>query len=482
MEFDNNNSTVSSSQTSRQSEHDVLLPYVNTLFWCLREGVIFVDRQYEVGAWSQAVETITGRSRDAAIGQTMSPLLLNLHDTSGNRINEDQCPVMACLQSGKIRNGDYRIIGPSGREVKVELTATPVIDHDNVVLGAVILLHDASVQLDLQRQLRDLYETSVLDPLTQVANRGEFERVLGDTIRSCKMAGNYNACLIICDIDYFKSINDNFNHHIGDQALIAFADKLKQYVRAQDLVCRYGGEEFVILCADCDIDSAIERAEEIRKSLEVTPLPMLDGKCITASFGVSQLRSADNGTDFFVRADSALLKAKELGRNRVVAVAKPTGEKMQEVDGAGSLSGVEWKMNISRGKALVIEEFVTQTPVSVLVEKLRGFILESESEIRQVESDFASIEVEIEDPEDYSRRGRFWVTFEFCEKEFDNDRGIRSKSFIRVVIREARRKWFSTNSTEMAPRLLAEIRNYLMLNDESSQIRVDSAGCPIEGR
>ena len=158
-------------------------------------------------------------------------------------------------------------LGLVGREVKVELTITPVID-DNVVLGAVILIYDSSVQLDLQRQLKDLYETSVLDPLTQVANRAEFERVLTDTIVSCKKAGEFNACIIICDIDFFKSINDNFNHHIGDLALVEFAKQLKEHVRAQDLVCRYGGEEFVILCAQCDIDSAIERAEEIRRSLE----------------------------------------------------------------------------------------------------------------------------------------------------------------------------------------------------------------------
>ena len=481
MEFENNNAITAELSQCDESTRDVLLPYVNTLFWCLREGVIFVDRQYEVGAWSQAVESMIGRKQDSAIGQTISPQLLNLHDVQGNRIPGDQCPVKACLQSGKIRSGDYHVIGPSGREVKVELTATPVIDQQNVVLGSVVLLHDASVQLDLQKQLRDLYETSVMDPLTQVANRGEFERVLGDTIRACKSAGTFNACLIICDIDFFKSINDNYNHHVGDQALVAFAKQLQQFVRSQDLVCRYGGEEFVILCAQCDVESAIERAEEIRKSLEVTPLPMLDGKCITASFGVSQLRATDTATDFFVRADSALLKAKELGRNRVVAATKPTGKVLEEVEG-GSLSGVDWKLDVSRSKALVVEEFVTQTPISVLVEKLRGFIVESDADIRQVESDFASIEVEIEDQDDYSRRGRFHVTFEFCEKEVEEQRSVRSKSFIRIVIREARRKWFSVNSTEMAPMLLSEIRRYMMLHDESSQIRVDSAGHAIEGR
>jgi len=457
----------------------VLFPYLSTLFWYLREGVIFVDREYKVGAWSQAVESITGRTAGSTVGQTIRPSVMCLHDIHGKPIAAERCPVAASLQSGKIRTGDYRIIGKSGREVKVEVTVTPVID-GNVVLGAVILIYDSSVQLDLQRQLKDLYETSVLDPLTQVANRAEFERVLNETISNSQKENDYNASIIICDIDFFKSINDNFNHHIGDLALVAFAEQLKQNVRSQDLVCRFGGEEFVILCAQCDVDSAIERAEHIRKSLEKTAQPMLDGKCITASFGVTQLRPTDTSTDFFVRADSALLKAKEMGRNRVVAVATPEGENMKPVNGE-SLSGIKWRPEGRR--SLISEEFVTQTPISVLVEKLRGFILEFEAEIRHVQSDFASVEVELEDPKDYSRRGRFGVTFEFCEKDTESEAGNQRRlSYIKVVIREGRRSWFSANCNELAATLLAEIRRYLMLNEDSNKIRVESAGIATPGR
>ena len=457
----------------------VLYPYLSTLFWYLREGVIFVDRQYSVGAWSQAVENITGRTAAETVGQTIRPALLCLHDVHGTPIPAEQCPVASSLQSGKIRTGDYRIIGQSGREVKVEITVTPVIE-DSVVLGAVILIYDSSVQLDLQRQLKDLYETSALDPLTQVANRAELERVLNETIVTCGKENDYNASIIICDIDYFKSINDNFNHHIGDLALVAFAEQLKLHVRAQDLVCRYGGEEFVILCAQCDVDSAIERAEHIRKSLESTKLPMLDGKCITASFGVAQLRPTDNATDFFVRADSALLKAKEMGRNRVVAVATPTGEKMKPVSGE-SLSGVKWKPDGRR--TLISEEFVTQTPVSVLVEKLRGFILEFEADIRHVQSDFASIQVEMEDRKNYRRRGSFRVTFEFCEQETATENGgLRQLSFIKIAIREGKKSWFAVNCNDLATDLMAEVRRYLMLTEDSNKIRVEKAGIATPGR
>lgn len=456
------------------------LPYLNTLFSCLREGVLFVDREYRINTWSKSIELITGVTESEVVGQIIRPEVLNLCKADGQPVEPDRCPIAASMQSGKIRKGAFRIIGRSGRDVKVELTATPVIDGQNIVQGCVILIHDTSVQLDLQKQLRDLYEISVLDPLTQVANRGELERVLSESIRSCQFAANFNLCLIICDIDYFKSINDNFNHHIGDQALIAFASQLGEFVRSQDLVARYGGEEFVILCTDCDIKAAIARAEEIRKSLESRPQSMLNNKCITASFGVSQLRANDTATDFFVRADSALLKAKELGRNRVVAATETGGGKdaLESVD-ATSPSGIKWRMK--NRKSLLSEEFVTQTPVSVLVEKLRGFIYEYDGEIRQVDSDFASVEVEMEDPENYARRGRFRVSFEFREREANDNTG-RIHSYIRIEICEAGRKWFSTNDTSLAPNLLGEIRRYMMINDEASQVKVESAGVPIPGR
>jgi len=454
------------------------LPYLNTLFSCLREGVVFVDREYVIRTWSKSTELITSVSEIETVGVVIRPSVLNLHSVHGEPIEDKLCPVAACMQTGKIRKGDFRIVGRSGRDVKVELTATPVIDGNNVVQGCVILLHDTSVQLDLQKQLRDLYEISVLDPLTQVSNRGEFERVLAESIRTAQFTGEYGTCLIVCDIDYFKSINDKFNHHIGDQALIAFAAQLQEHVRSDDLVCRYGGEEFVILCPDCDLQSAVARAEEIRKSLESRPQTMLNGKCITASFGVSELRPNDSGTDFFVRADSALLKAKELGRNRVVASTGTKNNQLESID-ATSASGVEWR--VKSRKALVSEEYVTQTPVTVLVEKLRGFIYEHDADIRHTDSDFASIEVDVEDPENYSRRGRFRVAFEFRERASSKENG-RMQSFIRIEICEAGRKWFSTNDTSLAPQLLSEIRRYMMINDEGSQVKLESAGQPTPGR
>jgi len=202
---------------------------------------------------------------------------------------------------------------------------------------------------------------------------------------------------------------------------------------------------------------------------------MLDGKCITASFGVSELMPGDSGTDFFVRADTALLKAKELGRNRVVeanAASNGNGPVLKSAE-QSSLSGANWRK--LKGQVLISEEYKTSTPLSVLVEKLRGYIIETEAEIRRVDADFASLIVEVEDESDYSKKGTFITNVEFQELEDNSDTkiGRRTLTFIRITVREGKRKWFATNTLELAPQIVKDLKNFLMLNDKGAKIELD---------
>jgi hypothetical protein len=206
---------------------------------------------------------------------------------------------------------------------------------------------------------------------------------------------------------------------------------------------------------------------------------MLDGKCITASFGVAQLRTGDSPTDFFVRADTALLKAKELGRNRVVEASLGDNGQDATLKSAKerSLSGVDWRN--FRGHSLISEEFESSTPLSVLVEKLRGYIIESEAEIRRVEPDFATLLVQVEDAHQMGRKCNFIIDIEFQERQAEEDKatfvGNRLKTYIRISIREGKKKWFAVNATDLAPQLLSEIRRYLMISDESAKLRIAPA-------
>ena len=125
-----------------------------------------------------------------------------------------------------------------------------------------------------------------------------------------------NLDLVVVDIDHFKLINDTQGHALGDEVLAAVGEALKAGTRVEDLVSRYGGEEFVIVFDHCTLDQGKLKAEKLRESLaKLKPA----GTDITASFGVSSLET-EREEDFatlFERADRAVYEAKDLGRNQV---------------------------------------------------------------------------------------------------------------------------------------------------------------------
>ncbi len=449
----------------------------------LDDGVIFVDRRLNIISWNKKLESMTGISWGKVEGLKMTPQLVGFSASDGTTILDSNNPLLKAFKTGTSIQGEYRLVGRSGRQHKVEMSFTPVIDARGQIHGGVVLIHDASIQLDLQRQLKDLYRFSMLDPLTQVSNRLEFEKAMEEFVRS-RHASGLKCSLIVTDIDFFKKINDNFNHHIGDLALVAFADLLRKFVRTEDVVARYGGEEFVIICADCDLEAASQRAEEIRIELTESPQPMLGGKCITASFGVAEVEDNDTATDLFVRADSALLEAKEMGRNRVVAAQVsiiPGRPDMKKVD--SGTGGMPWR-KITNG-TLICEEYTTSTPLSLIIEKLRGYIIETEAEIRSVESDFASLNIERFQPQKRGRKGRFVLEIEFNEKIIHLDKETKrreTQTLIRVNIREQKKGWFSANANELAPNVIAELRRHLMITEVDLTLKPKPIGIPGERR
>jgi hypothetical protein len=242
----NHDSTVEPLDAKQHFEYEL---FHSCVLDYLSDGVIFVDHNQRVKVWSQGAEKATGITPSAVLNRQLLPQTIRLCDTNGNHLQLDKCPVARSLRTLQIVSGEFKIANSSTQGgMKVELTSIPVIDKNRYVSGAVVMFHDRTAQVNLQRQLKDLYEFSVLDPLTQVANRAEFERVQQEYVLAFQQSDDFNCSIIICDIDFFKSINDNFGHTVGDEALMAFAEMLKRYVRPQDLVARYGGEEFVLLC------------------------------------------------------------------------------------------------------------------------------------------------------------------------------------------------------------------------------------------
>jgi diguanylate cyclase (GGDEF)-like protein len=159
---------------------------------------------------------------------------------------------------------------------------------------------------------------SVTDGLTGLYNRRHFlERLEEELHRSRRL--NTPLCLVMADLDHFKSVNDRLGHQAGDLALMEFASHLREGVRQVDLVGRYGGEEFALALVNCDLDTGVMVAEKLRSSLRArtNQPPLAELRGITVSMGVAQLAPGMETKDLIAAADGALYLAKQKGRDRV---------------------------------------------------------------------------------------------------------------------------------------------------------------------
>lgn len=171
-----------------------------------------------------------------------------------------------------------------------------------------------AAQLELIGKNKLLEQLSVTDALTRLNNRLKLDQVLASELHRHLRYGN-DFSLIMLDIDHFKAINDNHGHPVGDQVLVELASLLMAETRKVDCVGRWGGEEFLIICPDTDLESAFEFAEKLRQSIADHPFPAI-GQA-TASFGVCSARFGDSVHQMVIRADEALYRSKNNGRNRV---------------------------------------------------------------------------------------------------------------------------------------------------------------------
>ncbi|SMF63911.1 diguanylate cyclase (GGDEF) domain-containing protein [Alteromonadaceae bacterium Bs31] len=161
-------------------------------------------------------------------------------------------------------------------------------------------------------------ENSLRDTLTGIGNRSALDAGFA---REIKLAQRHKQALslLVLDIDYFKKINDRHGHRHGDKVLQHVAKTVQHSLRETDQVFRYGGEEFVALLNNTSLADAQLTAERIRMSVAMTPIELNDEKIfVSISIGVSDLRSDDTSESLFERADKALFKAKQAGRNKVM--------------------------------------------------------------------------------------------------------------------------------------------------------------------
>ena len=223
-----------------------------------------------------------------------------------------QDPVLRLLSTTScvlvpIKGRDNSVVGVIFADNRI---TQKTITRESFRLLALLAAH-AGLAIENAQTYAGALKQANLDSLTQLWNRGAFQRRLMETVTEAEQE-RQTVSLLLADLDHFKDYNDRVGHLGGDQALNVVANLLKETARSGDYVCRFGGEEFTLILPNTSKLNALKLAERIRLTMDRTALPL------TLSLGVATFpQDASNWKDLIEKTDRALYEAKRLGRNRV---------------------------------------------------------------------------------------------------------------------------------------------------------------------
>jgi diguanylate cyclase (GGDEF)-like protein len=428
------------------------------------DAAVFINSRGRIVQWNHGAERLTGIAGASIRQQRWHPDILKLADEKNQPISEADCPVLAAISSGVQSLRRLAVWGRNGRCAAVDSHVIPVIGSDGSTQGAILLLHDASSEISLEQRCQSLADKASRDPLTQVANRAEFDRVHAMFITAHQQQ-QVPCSLLMCDLDRFKLVNDTYGHQAGDDVIKSLAALLKGACHPGDLVARYGGEEFVMLLADCDNTTASRRADQIRVALSQVPQPRMNGQTVTVSFGATEIQPGDSAETMLRRADRALMMAKENGRNQVVQLGSGRDVTFTPRDDDPS-AGEQCE---------VIEQtLVTPVPAKMAIEKLRGFVADHEANILKIDGDQVQLEI-AEKLDSHLRRltdrpVTFQLDLRFEEQRVGRERDggeagsggvLQTRVFLAITPLKSRDRRHA-DVAERAQRVLVSLRSYLM--------------------
>lgn len=272
---------------------------------------------------------LLGLTEDQMLGRTSYDPAWNVSDEAGRVLAPGEFPVNRAIATRHaVRDAVIGVQRPGrGERVWLLVNADPEFAEDGALVEVLMTFHDISERKAAELRLLEANEAlerlTLVDTVTDVANRRQFERALSDEWARAIRAGT-SIGLVLVDVDHFKPYNDRYGHPAGDECLRRIAAVLgRTLLRAGDLVARYGGEEFAAILPLTDVDAATAVAERMRRSVEALAMPhgATPLGVVTISGGVAASRPdpGANSLDLVARVDAALYEAKATGRNRIVA-------------------------------------------------------------------------------------------------------------------------------------------------------------------
>jgi diguanylate cyclase (GGDEF)-like protein/PAS domain S-box-containing protein len=303
----------------------------------LSEGLIIVNQNNIIVFSNQAFADRVGMTSYDLLGRPSQSLAWKVE---AGTCAEDELPWSGMLQGKEwSENGTVTIKLSSGldKAYKFVINASIIASPEGDIRGAMITFNDVTEverknaelqeamvklehgQREIRRQNQELHILATRDPLTNLHNRRSFMDGFESLFNDAQQSGETISCLMV-DIDFFKQVNDDFGHPVGDIVIKLLADLLMENSRPNDIVGRFGGEEFCVVLPETDSLSAFGRAELVRIAVEQSDIKEFEHRhSITASIGISNLaHGAESVKEMLEQADKALYVAKENGRNRSV--------------------------------------------------------------------------------------------------------------------------------------------------------------------
>lgn len=296
--------------------------FLGTVFDSIHDPFSIIDRECRI----VRINEVYARMKNKAAADLINQPCPEKQQRGGNGVCRD-CVVDKTFKSTDPCAREKLVALADGSDLWMEIYTYPIFDEGGSVTHVIEYARDITdrkkMETEKNRLIQELNYLSTTDALTDLFNRRALNEILGHEIDRANRYGS-DLSLIICDIDWFKQINDTYGHRAGDLAIQAVTASLKTSIRKADIVGRYGGDEFMIVLPETHLAGAKLIAEKIRSAVENIRLELPGGKVIRLSTSIGVAGCCEPGEDIdtiVARADAALYASKDAGRNRVTVEA-----------------------------------------------------------------------------------------------------------------------------------------------------------------
>jgi diguanylate cyclase (GGDEF)-like protein/PAS domain S-box-containing protein len=277
----------------------------------LNEGVRFLDKELTVSYWNKSAEIITGLKSSEVLGTKCGDSYSIHFSEKGESLCGEDCPVVKTFESGETFEERVYLRHKDGYLVPVIMCVSPIRDSEGNIMATMEMFNDISWKVAALQRIETLSKMAMLDSLTEIGNRRYAERAINSKLEEMRRYGISFGILYI-DIDDFKVINDSYGHKCGDDFLKVISKSLTGCIRLFDTVCRWGGDEFVVLVTNINDEDHLKSLAGRHCALLEQSGVKAEGESVhaTVSVGATVARHSDTLDTLISRADKLMYQNK----------------------------------------------------------------------------------------------------------------------------------------------------------------------------